>query len=175
MGKPQLTWNELKELVIKEYNDEGTAIEAMTGLVELVQLKDKTHRELRAKAEGLAVVAFPEKFRSNEAMQAQMADLYVEAPQNECVQHNVIKEAPVKLYAAVALAKDSQGECEKVKRKKAQGRSRKVDRQVEEEETPMWNGEVKQERVEPGIPHTKARMLCHGFYKHTPGRLGTTC
>lgn len=108
-------------------------------------------------------------------MQAQMADLYVEAPQNERVQHNVIKEAPVKLYAAVALAKDSQGVWEKVKRKKAQERSQKVDRQVEEEETPMWNGEVKQERVELGVPHTKARMLGHGFYKHTPGQLGTTC
>lgn len=33
----------------------------------------------------------------------------MEALQNEYMQHDVIKEAPVKLSVAIALAKDSQG------------------------------------------------------------------
>lgn len=42
-------------------------------------------------------------------MQAEKTGLYVEALHNEQVQHDVIKTAPVKLSAAVALAKDSRG------------------------------------------------------------------
>lgn len=51
---------------------------------------------------------------------------------NQRTRHDAIKEAPVKLSAVVALAKDSQGIWEKVKGKKAPERSRQAGRKREE-------------------------------------------
>lgn len=70
-------------------------------------MERRNHRGARAGK--LAALVFPEEIRINAIMQGQLADLYVEALHNECVRHGVIKEAPVKLSAAVALSKDSQG------------------------------------------------------------------
>lgn len=83
-------------------------------------------------------------------MQAQLADLYVEPLQIERIWQDVIKEAPVKLSAAVVLAKDSQGIWGKVKGKKAQEWSWKVGRREGRRRTPTWNRKVKHEEVELG-------------------------
>lgn len=63
-------------------------------------------------------------------MQDEVADLYLEALQNERIRHDLMKEAPVKLSAEVALAKNSQWMWEKVKRKKVEERSREVKKAV---------------------------------------------
>lgn len=83
----RLTWKELEELLIGEYADEGTLIEAMRSLMKLAQLRDKSAGELGVRVEKLATVAFLEEVRNNTIMQAQLADLYVEVLQNECIQH----------------------------------------------------------------------------------------
>lgn len=72
---------------------------------------------------------FSEEVRENIAKQAHLADLYVQAPQNEYIRHDVIKEAPIKLSVAIALAKDSERILGKVKVKGAQVKGRKVNRQ----------------------------------------------
>lgn len=65
-------------------------------------------------------------------MQAQLADLYVEALGDERVRHDVLKERPLRLPVAVELAKESQGIWEKVKRcGKKQELSREVGRKGE--------------------------------------------
>lgn len=97
-----------------------TATEAMRSPMKLVQLKDETPRELGDRVEKLATLPFLKEARSNTTMQAQLADLYVEALQNERIWNDIKKDAPVRLSVAVALAKDSQVVWEKVKRKKAQ-------------------------------------------------------
>lgn len=51
----------VSESLIGEYADEGTAIEAMWGLIKLAQLKDETLEELRVSAEKMATLAFPEE------------------------------------------------------------------------------------------------------------------
>lgn len=61
----------------------------------------------------MAVMAFSE-VNGNAAIQAQLVNMYVEAFQNECIRHNVIKEAPVKLLVAITLTKGSQRIWEKV-------------------------------------------------------------
>ncbi len=61
-------------------------------------------------------MAFPEVVRDNAVMEAQLADLYVEALSDERVRHDVLKEGPLRLSAAIELAKESQGVWEKVKR-----------------------------------------------------------
>lgn len=57
----------------------------------------------------LANLVFPEEERNKAVMQAQLANLYVEVLQNECIQHDIIKEALVKLLVVVALAENSLG------------------------------------------------------------------
>lgn len=61
----------------------------------------------------MAVLAFVKEVKENAAIQVQLANM--EALQNECIRHDVIKEAPVKLSAAIALAKNSQRILAKVK------------------------------------------------------------
>lgn len=104
---PQLTRNKLKELLTKEYDDEGTSTETMRG------------RGARRWAKKLAAVAFAEEVRSNTITQYQL----VEALHNDRVWHEFIKDAYFMLSAAMALAKDYQGVWEKIKRKIAQERS----------------------------------------------------
>lgn len=63
----------------------------MKRLIKLVQLRDKNPWGLGVKAEKLAILSFPEEVRNYAIMQAQVADLYVEALQNEHIWHDVIK------------------------------------------------------------------------------------
>lgn len=100
----------------REFADEGTAIEAMRALLKMTQLRDKTPGKLGARLEKLSLLAFPEVVRNNAVMQAQLANLYVEALSDERIRHNALKEGPLRLSAAVSLAKESQGVWEKVKR-----------------------------------------------------------
>lgn len=58
--------------------------------------------------------------RNNSAMQAQLADLYVEALGDERIHHDVLNEVSVKLQAAVTLARENQDIWEKTK-KRVQG------------------------------------------------------
>lgn len=115
-SEPHLTWERLEELLTREFADKGTAIEAMRALLKMTQLRDETPGELRARAEKLSSVAFPDVVKNNGVMQAQLADLYVEALSDEHIHHDVLKEGPLRLSAAVALAKKSQGVWEKVKK-----------------------------------------------------------
>lgn len=104
-SQPHLSWERLKGLLTKEFTDEGTAIEAMRALLKLTQLRDETPGELGARAGKLSSLAFPEVVRDNAVMQAQLADLYVEALSDERVRHDVLKEGPVRLSAAIELAR----------------------------------------------------------------------
>lgn len=105
---PQLTWKELEELLVEEYANEETAIEAMRSLMKLVQIRGKTLGKLGVRAKKMPTLAFPGEVRDNTAIQAQLVDLYIEALQNEYIRHDVIKEALVKLSVAIALAKYNQ-------------------------------------------------------------------
>lgn len=58
---PHLTWKVLEELLIGEYADEGTAIEAIRSFMKLVQLRNKNPGELGVRTEKLATLAFPEE------------------------------------------------------------------------------------------------------------------
>lgn len=88
----------------------------MRALLKLSQLRDETPGELGARAGKLSSLAFPEVVRDNAVMQAQLADLYVEALSDERVRHDVLKEGPLRLSAAVELAGGSQCVWDKVKR-----------------------------------------------------------
>lgn len=66
----RLTWKEPEELLLREYADEGTAIEITRSLMKLVQLRDKTPGELGVMSEKLATLAFPEEVTNNAVMQA---------------------------------------------------------------------------------------------------------
>lgn len=94
----------LVELLIGEYADEGTAIADMRILMKVVQLKDETSGELGVRAEKMVILALPGELSNNAVTQSMVADLYVEALQNNRIRHDVIKKAPVKLSVAVALA-----------------------------------------------------------------------
>lgn len=69
------------------------------------------------RARKLAALSFPEEVRENVTIQA---DLYVEALQNKCIRQDIIKEAPIKLLVAIALARDSQRIWEKVEGSRTQ-------------------------------------------------------
>lgn len=99
---------------------------------------------MRIRTEKLATLAFPEEVKSNAVIQAQLADLYVEALQNGRIRH----EAPIKLSAV--LAKESQGMWKKANGEKAQGQKREVGRQEGGKGNTMWNKKVKLEEKEPG-------------------------
>lgn len=114
-----MSWTELKRLMVIEHADVGMVVEAMRSLMKLVQTKGKSPGELGERDEELAVMAFPE-VSGNATIQAQLANLYVEAFQNECIRYNMIKEAPFKLLAAITLAKGSQRIWEKVEGKGTQ-------------------------------------------------------
>lgn len=153
LGDPCLTWEKLEEWTTEEFANEGAAIEAMRAL-KLTQLKDEIPphlRELGTRVEKLAILAFPE---ANTVMQAQLADLYVEALSEEHIHHNVLKEGPLKLSVAVV----------KVFRKRIQVQGREVDRQVEVE-LDEWEE----------VCNRRTWMLGHRFYKPTSGRLRLTC
>lgn len=70
-----------------------TNVVAIRGLVTLAQTKGKSLGQLGVRTEELAVLAFPGKVREKAAIQTQLADLYVEALQNERIRGDVIKEA----------------------------------------------------------------------------------
>lgn len=113
---PQLTWEKLEELITQVFADKGKAIEAMRALLKLSQQKDETPGELGTRLEKLVSLAFPEDVRNNSAMQAQLADSYAEALGDKRIHHNVLKEVPVKLQAAVTPARKNQGVWEKTKK-----------------------------------------------------------
>lgn len=69
------------------------------------------------KARKLAALSFPEEVRENVTIQA---DMYAEALQNKCIRQDIIKEAPIKLSVAIALARDSQRIWEKVEGSRTQ-------------------------------------------------------
>lgn len=114
-SEPHLTWERLEELLTGEFADGGTAMEAMRALLKMTQLRDETTGELGARAEKLSSVAFPD-VKNNAVMQAQLADLYVEALSDERIRHDVLKEGPLRLSASVALSKESLGVWEKAKK-----------------------------------------------------------
>lgn len=60
-GKGSLVDLEKEELLVEEYADEGTTIEAMRGLMKLVQVRGETPGELRVRAKKLATLVFPEE------------------------------------------------------------------------------------------------------------------
>lgn len=103
MKYPGLMWADLQNLLIKEFADEGTAI----------QVKDETRRELGARATKLSTIALPGEIRDNAAIQMQLPDLYVDASENERIRHDVIKEVPIRLSVIIDLAKDSENVWEK--------------------------------------------------------------
>lgn len=98
----QLTWTE--GLLVGEYADEGTAVEAIRSFMKLAQMKGESLGELGVKATKLSALDFPEEVRENAAIQA---DLYEKVLQNEPIRHYVIKDAPVRLLIAITLARDS--------------------------------------------------------------------
>lgn len=55
----ELTWADLKCMLIKEYADEGTAIETM----KLTQARDETTKELAVRATKLSTIDFTEGVR----------------------------------------------------------------------------------------------------------------
>lgn len=64
----------------------------MRALLKLTQLRDEIPRDLGIRVEKLASLAFPEDVRANAVMQAQLADLYVEALSEERICHNVLRD-----------------------------------------------------------------------------------
>lgn len=50
-------------MLIGEYADEETAIEAMRSLMRLIQARDETPEELRTRTTKLAALAFPEEVK----------------------------------------------------------------------------------------------------------------
>lgn len=178
MGDAELTWAELEDLLIREFADEATAIEAMRSLMTLAQWKGESPGDLGVRAERLASLAFTNEIRDNAAIQTLLVDLYVEALHNERIRHDAIKEAPTTLSAAIALARDSQKIWEKVRGKGTVAQSREGDRNNGGKRTPTWDRRVKQE-VEPeeweATPGRKGWTLGHGFYRPTPGRRGLVC
>lgn len=49
----------------------------------------------------------------NENSVVLLANLFADVLENECIRHDVIKEAPIKLSVAIDLAKDSEKVLEK--------------------------------------------------------------
>lgn len=94
--------------MIKEYADEGTAIEAMWRLIKLIQTKEETTTELGERATKLSTIAFPEEVRENVTIQVQLADLFVDALGNKPIRHDMIKGSPIRLSVAINLTKDSE-------------------------------------------------------------------
>lgn len=81
----------LEKLVIKEYADDRTAIEAMRKLMKLTQAWDETPGDLGARAKKLSVLVSPVEVKENAAIQTQLADLFIDELGNECIRHDVIK------------------------------------------------------------------------------------
>lgn len=104
---PGLAWTDLENLLIKEYADDEIAIEAMRSLMKLTQAGDETPGELGAKAMRLSAMAFPEEVKQNAAIQVHLANLFIDALENENNRHDVIKEASIRLSVVIDLAKDS--------------------------------------------------------------------
>lgn len=65
--------------------------------MKLAQAKIETPRELGTRATKLSALAFPEEAKENADIQAQLADLFVNALEKERIRYNVIKEAPIRL------------------------------------------------------------------------------
>lgn len=164
LGNPHLTWEKLEGLVTEEFADEGTAIEAMRTL--LKELKDESPEDLGPWVEELASLAFAEDVTANAVLQAQLADLYVGGGlSEERIRPDVLNEGPLKLSAAVALSRESQGIWEMAKKRiQVHGLYREVDRQ-EEVESEEWEE----------VLNRRTRMLVNGFCKPTPGRLRPKC
>lgn len=68
---PQLTWTELEGLLVGEYADEGTAVEAMRSLMKHAHVKDESPGELGTRAMKLSTLVFPEEIRKDTTVQAQ--------------------------------------------------------------------------------------------------------
>lgn len=79
----------LEKLVIKEYADDGTAIEAMRGLMELTQAWDYAPVELGARAMKLSLLVSPIEVKENVTIQPQLADFFIDELENERIKHDV--------------------------------------------------------------------------------------
>lgn len=56
----------------------------------------------------MSTLAFSEKVRENAAIQAQLADLFVDALEYEHIKYDLIREVQTRLSVAIDLAKDSE-------------------------------------------------------------------
>lgn len=102
-----MAWTELEVLLVGEYADEGTAVESLRILIKLGQMKGESSEELGVRTEKLAALAFHEKVNENVAMQTQLPDQCMwKHLKTTRIRHDIIKEAPVKLTLAIAIAKD---------------------------------------------------------------------
>lgn len=99
---PALTWTELKSALVWQYANERTVIEAVRKLFWLQQQEGETNEELEERIAGLEALAFPEL-----AIQALLADVYVDALSDRDLRGDVLKWGPVNLAADIEAARTS--------------------------------------------------------------------
>lgn len=62
-------WDDLENLMIKEYRDEVTVIEAVRSLMNLIQARGEMTRKLGARSTKLSTMGLPEEVKENTAIQ----------------------------------------------------------------------------------------------------------
>lgn len=102
---PELVWAELGNLLLKEYADVRTEVEATRSLIKLTQARDKRTSVMGARAMEFSTTAFSEEVRVYAAIQVHLVNFFVDALGNERIRRDVINEDPVMLSVALNLAK----------------------------------------------------------------------
>lgn len=114
-------------------------IEAMRDVMKLTQTRNETTKGLGARATKLSTIAYPGEVSENAAIQVQLADLLVDALKNECIRHDMIKEAPIGLSVAIDLCKERIWEKMRNTGERVQGHEETGGRKNRGKETTTWN------------------------------------
>ena len=95
---PEMTWEELRKVLVGWFTNERTATEAICGLMRLEQMRE-TSMDLRERLNRLAALAYlNELLRTGMGViQAQLADIFMDTLHDEDVQSNVLQSTPSRL------------------------------------------------------------------------------
>lgn len=173
---PELTWEQLKVALTERYATKTTSIEAMRTLMKARQGREETLVQMADRVTRLAELAFPMAgAREGDAIQALLADLYVDALSDEEIRRDVIRKAPVNLVEAVARARET----EEIYQRIRQGRDSNVGgrrgREVGGARGDRGKVEVPEDWEREADPRRKVWSMEHGSYRSTPGRYGLVC
>ena len=173
---PELTWAQMREELQAEYAGEPSALEAMRSLAEVRKKEDETLVELGERIRGLSLLAYPqEDIRSTPVLQAQLADCYIDALQDEEIKKEVVKAEPGDVTRAVHLARRNKNFLERVRKRHRGQKQERISQPTRRNLEPGWGHRRREDWSAEADPRRQDWSIWKRFHDSPRKNLRVTC